>query len=91
MYLYYSNNVWKILTIIILINVVYSKNNRKRNNCGKSITTMNGVKVMCKNELIFEENFDQITGDEFADEDNYRYLNSSIWKREIKIPLDPVK
>ncbi|KAK0163783.1 hypothetical protein PV328_002477 [Microctonus aethiopoides] len=50
---------------------------------------MNGVKVMCKNELIFEENFDQITGDEFADEDNYRYLNSSIWKREIKIPLDP--
>ncbi|XP_057338016.1 beta-1,3-glucan-binding protein-like [Microplitis mediator] len=58
--------------------------------CDDSSTTVNGIKVKCKNELILEENFNRIAVDEYyAEEDNYIYLNSSLWKKEIKIPLDP--
>lgn len=41
--------------------------------CEKSITTVKG-QLVCKNQLIFEENFD--------------VSNSAKWKTEIKIPLD---
>lgn len=49
---------------------------KKQSECTESITTVNNERVLCKNELIFEERFH---GD----------LNDSIWTREIRIPLKP--
>lgn len=75
--------------IIIYLLVIFCENTLGK--CDNSSTTVNGNKIKCKNELIFEENFNRLSVDnDYAEEDNYEYLNSSVWKREIKIPLDPV-
>ncbi|CAD6230016.1 GSCOCT00006690001.2-RA-CDS [Cotesia congregata] len=74
--------------IIIYLLVLFCENILGK--CDNSSTTVNGNKIKCKNELIFEENFNRLSVDnDYAEEDNYYYLNSSVWKREIKIPLDP--
>ncbi|XP_055376827.1 gram-negative bacteria-binding protein 3-like [Condylostylus longicornis] len=45
--------------------------------CDESITIVNGLQVQCKNQLIFEENF------------NNNILNSSVWKLEHRFSSEP--
>ncbi|XP_034942561.1 beta-1,3-glucan-binding protein-like [Chelonus insularis] len=89
MEIFFSLRILKYIFITFIainsVDFVYSSNS-----CRKSITTVNNTKIKCKNELIFEENFERIDNDEyFVSRDSYHYLNTSLWKKEIKIPLDP--
>ncbi|XP_011305730.1 beta-1,3-glucan-binding protein-like [Fopius arisanus] len=66
----------------------------RRKRCDKSVTVFNGKQAACKGDIIFEEDFEQkVSGnsrdDDWARQNNFILLNSSVWEREIKIPQQP--